>query len=712
MVHTCCLVTVALGVLAASCASAGLEAEVRSTSSGPRLCVNGEPVPPTVLYVSLWHDPELTKVAQSEIASAGRSGVRIISFAIWGLPWFRADETPDFSRHDVDVWVEKVLAAYPDALLLPRFPTDWPPEWWREAHPDDVMLFDDGQRNGPASIHSLAWRRDAARNTAALVRHLEAKYGDHMVGYHPCGQTSAEWFYEGMWDGRLSGLEGAGEAGFRAYLRGKYATEARLRRAWGDSQVTFETAPAPGVAARTSTTAGAFRDPAVEQPVIDFDEFRNVDMADAVAAMCEAVKAAAPRKLTVAFYGYHFELAGAPRGLQSSGHLGLGRLLASPYVDVVCSPVAYGDRQPGGGGYFMSPVDSVLGNGKLWLVEDDTRTHLSALDASPGRCSDSRESFGVLSRNFAHVLTHGGALWWMDIGGRGWFAGDEMWQRLASLRQTYASALDRPQPYRPEIAVVVDEAGCLYAHPSPQVTAPLLDTFRRQWYRIGAPVGIYLLQDLVAGRAPPARLYLFLDTFRLDAAQVRAIRRQVCREGRTAIWMYAPGIVRGGRLSPEHVRDVTGMHLAETTSGSGDLILEARGRRFAAGHARLSPTFAVTDGRAQVLARYADCGEVGIASMAQGDWTSVYCGTLQMPSGLLRDLARQAGVHVYNEQDDIVTAGNGFVGLHACSEGRKLLRMPARCRLTDALTGETRGPAAEFGFDMRLGDTVLLQVTE
>jgi len=388
--------------------------------------------------------------------------------------------------------------------------------------------------------------------------------------------------------------------------------------------------------------------------------------------------------------------------------------------------VAYGVRQPGGGGYFMSPVDSVLLNGKLWLVEDDTRTHLSDQDAFPGRCNDARESYGVLSRNFAHVLSHGAAVWWMDIGGRGWFAGDEMWQHLASLRRAYpsvrtstaTSGTDNGTRNVPssvvspltEIAVIVDEASCLYAHPSPMLTAPLLDAFRRQWYRIGAPVGIYLLDDLVAGKAPPARLYLFLDTFRLDAPQVKAIREQVCRDGRTAVWLYAPGIVRGNRLSVDHVQEVTGMRLRETDSGDGNLLIEGTGESFAAGHPHLSPTLAVADDRARVLARYADGGEVAIASRNMGDWTSVYCGVLQMPTSLLRDLAREAGVHIYSDQGDIVAAGNGFVGLHACSEGRKTWRMPAECRLEDVSTGEAFGPAGEFTFEMRRGDTRLLRV--
>ena len=128
-------------------------------------------------------------------------------------------------------------------------------------------------------------------------------------------------------------------------------------------------------------TRGAFRDPVAERKVIDFDEFRNVDMADVVALLCQTVKQAAPRKLAVAFYGYPFEVAPGTGRYAVQRASRAGRLLKSPDVDVLCSPVSYLDRAAGGGGYFMAPVDSVHLHGKLWLVEDDTRTHLSAPDS-------------------------------------------------------------------------------------------------------------------------------------------------------------------------------------------------------------------------------------------------------------------------------------------------------------------------------------------
>ena len=171
-------------------------------------------------------------------------------------------------------------------------------------------------------------------------------------------------------------------------------------------------------------------------------------------------------------------MAPAPAGMQSSGHLALGGLLKSPDVDVLCSPVSYFDRAAGGGGFFMAPVDSVHLHGKLWLVEDDTRTHLSSPESGYGRANDVRETHGVLARNFGHIVTRGTAVWWMDLPGQGWFAGDEMWQFLSHLQRAYSKALNQQNAYRPEIAVVVDEHSPLYGAPDAQVLMPLLYKFR------------------------------------------------------------------------------------------------------------------------------------------------------------------------------------------------------------------------------------------
>jgi beta-galactosidase len=685
---------------------ARLKAEVRQTASGPMLFVNGRPTAPTIFFVNFDTEQQLRQVQLDQIASAGRRGVNIVSFPL-PTPWPRNDEPRDFT--ETDRRVEAAIKANPNILILPRLGVSWPPQWWRDEHPDELMLYDDGTRGIP-SIHSRLWRNEAARHVAALIQHLEEKFGDRMIGYHPCGQNTGEWFFDRSWEGRLSGFEPPARHAFRSFVEARYRTDEALRKAWGDPNARIAAAAAPTADERKSSE-GSFRRLPEERKTLDFEEFQNEAMADVAEFFCGVVRKNAPGKLAVVFYGYHFEVAGLPRGLQSSGHLALGRMLKSKSVDVVCSPVSYFDRVPGGGGYFMAPVDSVQLGGKLWLIEDDTRTHLGEKDPKYAiqHTSDMRETKGVLARNFAHILTRGAAVWWMDLFGRGWFSGDEIWAFLGGLQNTFQASIDTLSEYKPEIAVIVDERSCLYLSPTNAVTNPLLVTFRKQWYRIGAPVGIYLLDDLIAGRVPQAKMYIFLDTFALDDSQIAAVRKHACGKGCVVVWMYAPGIVHEDKLSRDHIERVTGIALREDPEADGKVVL-ANAEEFSAEHGHLEPSFEVTDKDAEALARYASGNGVVVAAKKIGNWTSVYSGTLQLPASLLRDLAKRAGVHIYSNQDDVIAAGNGFVSVHASSGGPKLLIMPSNCDLTDSVTGETLGRGRSFRFEMKEGDTRLLRI--
>lgn len=92
-----------------------------------------------------------------------------------------------------------------------------------------MVQLDDGSRLEIASVHSLRWYQDASKQTSGLVSHPESNYGDHIIGYYPCGQSSGEWLYpETMGvSGRLPGLEPAALEGFSRYLTSKYGVSTR-----------------------------------------------------------------------------------------------------------------------------------------------------------------------------------------------------------------------------------------------------------------------------------------------------------------------------------------------------------------------------------------------------------------------------------------------------------------------------------------------------
>src|SRR6185312_6483454 len=112
---------------------------------------------------------------ESEIRLAASAGVNFVSFPV-GMPWPAPGQQPDWSA--TDSACEQVLRANPNALLIPRYGVE-PPDWWRKAHPDDVMTWENGSHQAYGVVASPIYRRDAAARVGALVAHLEAKFGDH-----------------------------------------------------------------------------------------------------------------------------------------------------------------------------------------------------------------------------------------------------------------------------------------------------------------------------------------------------------------------------------------------------------------------------------------------------------------------------------------------------------------------------------------------------
>ena len=150
----------------------------------------------------------------AEITLAAGHGVKIVSPTLWGIPWWQDGVQPNFNDNDIDYWMDAVLAANPNALVIPRFPVDQP-AMVGHSHPDDMTLCRRARGLGAASAN---WRRDAATQIGNVIRLLEARYGDHIIGYHVCGQSTAEWFYDGFWDGKYAGYEAPALDAFKAFL--------------------------------------------------------------------------------------------------------------------------------------------------------------------------------------------------------------------------------------------------------------------------------------------------------------------------------------------------------------------------------------------------------------------------------------------------------------------------------------------------------------
>jgi hypothetical protein len=88
------------------------------------------------------------------------------------------------------------------------------------------------------------------------------------------------------------------------------------------------------------------------------------------------------------------------------------------------------------------------------------------------------------------------------------------------------------------------------------------------------------------------------------------------------------------------------------------------------------------------------------------DWTSVYCSVPVLPPAVIRNMAREAGAHIYCDNDDFVAANDWMLCVCAASDGPRTIRLPRKAKVVDALTGETvKRRAASFEIDMKYGET-------
>lgn len=619
----------------------------------------------------------LPSALPDQVKLAAKSGVNIVSFKCTGI-WVPPGGRPDYS--ELDRFCRQILEANPGAYLLPRIKLD-PPAWWLRRNPDELMQFDDGRCGASPSLASRKYRKDAAEALRLLIDYCEKSFPDRMAGYHPAGGNTDEWFYVDTWKKPLNGYDPATLSAWRAWLKNKYRDDARLRKAWNDPTARLETASVPDRKTRRGTPGRALRLPAEEGAALDFAFFQQDTVAETILALARTVReAAGPDRLCVFFYGYSFEFAAVPNGPAASGHYALRKILDSPDIDILAGPQSYQDRHLGGGGTTMGPAESVTLSGKLWFNEDDTSTHIAARtgNRAPGwknGAHTQEESRLLLRRNLAIAAAHNYGTWWMDLGGTGWFNDRSLWKVMDEFRPIEEKLLRNPAPFRPEIALLTDERSMCHIageDASLTTTAPLASQVRASLNRVGAPAGLYLLDDLLAERIAP-KLNLFTSVYALDRITRTRLRKLAEKSG--AVWCWAPGCIDldRGTFSIQAVRETTGFTVEELEAGTFQVISTEAGRR--AGlpdqfgpDADQKPRLAVRPEKGDiVLATYRD-GKPAVV-LRPGTAPQLFCGTTELPPPLLRHMAELSGVQIFTDRPANVYANPHFRAVNAPEDG-------------------------------------------
>jgi hypothetical protein len=627
-----------------------------------------------------------------------------------------APDKYDYSAYDK--YFANILAADPQALFLPHIGVT-APLWWQKAHPEELCEYADGKK-GPSSLASLLWRQEMGEDLRKLLTYLrQAPYADRLIGYTFYSGYTAEWQMWGTWTEHRDDYSAPATRAFREFLTKRYATDAALQKAWTSAQVTLATATVPTEAQRWPEGLKGpqvLRDPATEQQSLDWYEFASNMDAEALLHFAKITREATNGEALVGTYYAYLSAHGQRQA--DSGHCAAARVFDSPYIDFLMSPPNYAFRKAGETSTFMSATDSFRLRGKLWIDEADNRTFLSDVSAGFGRSDNLPDSLGVFFREHAEVLTKRAGVSYFDMSG-GWYSDPKLLSALGQAVKLSAQSLQSRQPFTPEVCLLVDPDSFYSMRPSPALVK-LVQTNLVTAPQSGLPFDYCLVSDLGQQWFPDYKLYVFLNAVRVDAKTREIIAAKLKRNNATAVFLYAPGyFADGDNGSVTNMEKLTGIKFTcDPTPGPTQL--ELSNTRLSAGldvskplgtETPVAPRFIADDPQAQEWGKLSGTDKPGLVMKRNNGWTAIYSSSIELPPALLRNLARQAGAHVYTDSDDATYADTRYIGVHAATEGEKTVHLPRPCRVKDALTGkELPVEKGTVRFTLRRGETRLLEM--
>ena len=689
-------------------AAARTEATVSHHGGVPTLLINGQPQS-CLGYVAAG----LTSGAARQLGAAGLHLLLVPATSDYDLYGLAGDvwldeETFDYS--DLDRRVRLILDADPAAYLLLRVYLCSPP-WWDRQHPNECVLFGSGRhaadmgpqarKNTYPCWSSEVWRRDAGEALQRFVRHVEGSpYGDRVMGYQLASGATGSWDFWGVYQGHLGDYSPPEKAAFQRWLSTKYANDRRaFLEAWGPDPARkpgeieygrrFSTAAVPSQAARLQGAGpsphAAILDPAYDQPLVDYQLFSAERTAETIEHFAQLAKeASGGRKLVGAGYGHIFDQAAYAAALQNAGHLALAKLLRSPSIDFVAGRAV---AQGAVGGYSGSTfaAASVQTQGKLWFDGN----------VAPAAAANVEEGIVVQRRQFSRALAQGVAVTWLDLGS--WGNEAQMQAAVGEMSSLAKAFLSQDRRSAAEVALVVDERSLCYTKAGDGLVAPLLVQQAAEMSKLGAPFDVCLLPDVIEGKVGPYRMYVFAGTLVMDEAQRQGLHAVLAAGRRTAVWIYAPGCIDELQL-PKQVKEVTGVRVTLDAQAAplqvkiadmADPYTEGLGGVVYGTQKPVAPVYYIIDDEARELGEMVGKNRPGLCvTEGPGGFVSIYSVAPALPARLLRNIARQAGVHVYDDGNDVLYGGRRILALWPKEPGRRTLRFPTETSLYDLLTKE------------------------
>ncbi len=584
--------------------------------------------------------------------------------------------------------VERVLnmiapSGKEDVYIIPRICLE-PPLWWQKMNPEELSA-DYGGEKIRESFTSQKWLEDMAVALRALIDYINSsKWAELVIGYHVAAGGTEEWTYQSRYSDQYYDYSKVNLKAYRKYLQIRYNGDiSALNEAHNEEHSSFEDIEFPTPVEREYAVNGILRSPEKERAVLDYYDFHNESVADAIIYFCKAVKDyTGGERICGVFYGYVVTMPHNKKGLHA-----LSKVLSSPYVDFIST--TNNDMLPGQAWNFSSAVHSALLHGKAWICEGDIRTSKTSYmkDTMPQSLPDNdyyesdawkplptmAHSVSAITKALARLLTAPAGIWWFDMFS-GWFSSPEMMNIIEKCAPLISE--QKEELLKPEVALIIDERGYKYFGLTEGFLPSAVWELCKTLSHMGAPYHIYLQSDITRDDFPADdyKLYIFQSSVDPSPEEKADIERKLKNKNKTLLWLYCSAAFDKG---------LSGFSLSKAQKHSTAVY---DGEEY--GCTEL-PILQFNDPEGYVLSRHTDSSLPACVWQKRKGYNSVHSVHLDISSRLLRKIALLSGVHLYNLDGDVIYAGGNFAGIHSADAGYRRIALPSLgFKAYDAITGE------------------------
>ncbi len=571
-----------------------------------------------------------------------------IPYSTYGETWFGDG---DFNFGNFDRQMEFFIETAPDAYIIVNLHIDVR-QWWLDQNP--------GRPNSHRYLSQIVtdekWRKDTADYVRAFMKHAEEKYNDKILGYFLLAGQGTEWLsYHDLQENHPIKL--------KAYK--KYMED--------------DSAAIPSKEEMEKPENEIFLDVIKDKNIIDYQKFHANIITDTILFYAkEAQTILNHQKPLGAFFGYIMEC----NWIWEYGHLSIDKLYRSKDFNLLATPSSYAHREYNQTSAVMVLNDTAELNDIIMFTSFDHMTFLApTLYDNPRRiCEDKDDKRGLprlcemrkdilssreqtihcIQREFMNRTARRMGMWWFDML-EGWYYDDELMKSISDLVKKSEDLVGKEKSSNSEIAVMVSPDSLYYVNKMCRINEDHIVNQREALARIGAPFDLFSFNDIDRINKSQYKLIVLLDSFYMTDNQRKYMNEQIKRDGRSVLFIGSCDYINDDGISKKRMEDMIGMTIEEvdtkeTKIGAMDTLYGYEKSK--------SPTWCVNDEKAVTLGRYNLSRKCGLAKKAFDTHTAYFSGLGNLSASVLREIARDAGVHIYAENDTATYINSGVYGVY------------------------------------------------